>query len=72
MQNQSLGQKDAWRRKWQPTPVFLPGSSHGQRSLVGSHGVTKSWTPLSTALAETLKYPQNAIKVKPMKQYEYY
>ena len=25
----------ACRRKWQPTPVFLPGKSHGQRSLVG-------------------------------------
>ena len=24
-----------WRRKWQPTPVFLSGESHGQRSLVG-------------------------------------
>ena len=24
-----------WRRKWQPTPVILPGESHGQRSLVG-------------------------------------
>ena len=24
-----------WRRKWKPTPVFLPGKSHGQRSLVG-------------------------------------
>ena len=24
-----------WRREWQPTPVFLPGESHGQRSLVG-------------------------------------
>ena len=24
-----------WRRKWQPTPVFLPGESHGQRSLLG-------------------------------------
>ena len=24
-----------WRRKWQPTPVFLPGESRGQRSLVG-------------------------------------
>ena len=23
-----------WRRKWQPTPVLLPGKSHGQRSLV--------------------------------------
>ena len=24
-----------WRRKWQPTPVFLPGEPHGQRSLAG-------------------------------------
>ena len=24
-----------WRRKWQPAPVFLPGKSHRQRSLVG-------------------------------------
>ena len=24
-----------WRRAWQPTPVFLPGKSHGQRSLAG-------------------------------------
>ena len=31
-----------WKRKWQPTPVFLPGKSHGHRSLVASvHGVTK-------------------------------
>ena len=27
--------KIPWRRKWQPTPVFLPGESHGRRSLVG-------------------------------------
>ena len=32
---QSLGQEDSWRRKWQPTPVSLPGESHGWRSLVG-------------------------------------
>jgi len=25
--------KTPWRRAWQPTPVFLPGKSHGQRSL---------------------------------------
>ena len=24
-----------WRSKWQPTPVFLPGKSHGQRNQVG-------------------------------------
>ena len=27
--------KMPWRRKWQPTPVFSPGKSHGQRRLVG-------------------------------------
>ena len=27
--------KVPWRKKWQPTPVFLPGKSHGQRSLTG-------------------------------------
>ena len=38
--------KIPWRRAWQPTPVFLPGESHGQRSLVAwwatVHRVTKS------------------------------
>ena len=33
---------------WHPTPVLLPGESHGRRSLVGcSHGVAKSWRRLS-------------------------
>ena len=27
--------KIPWRRAWRPTPVFLPGESHGQKSLVG-------------------------------------
>jgi len=27
--------KIPWRRKWLPTPVFLPGKSHGQRNLMG-------------------------------------
>ena len=31
----SLGWKTPWMRAWQPTPVFLPGGPHGQRSLVG-------------------------------------
>ena len=26
---------DNWRRQWHPTPVLLPGKSHGQRSLEG-------------------------------------
>ena len=44
--------KIPWRRAWHPTPVFLPGESHGQRSLVGFRPwVAKSWAwlrPLST------------------------
>ena len=39
--------KISWRRKWQPTLVFLPGDFHGQRSLVGSspwgHKESESW-----------------------------
>ena len=34
----TLGQEEEgipWRRQWQPTPVFLPVESHGQRSLAG-------------------------------------
>ena len=40
--------KIPWRRKWQPTPVFLPGESHGYRSLVGYSpwGHKKNWTQL--------------------------
>ena len=39
-----------WRRKWQPTPVFLPGESQGQRNLVGCSlwGLTESDTTEST------------------------
>ena len=33
-QGSILGQKDPREEKWQPTPAFLPGKSHGQRSLV--------------------------------------
>ena len=44
-----------WRRKWQSTPVLLPGKSHGRRSLIGYtvHGVAKSckdMTSLSLSL----------------------
>ena len=36
--------KIPWRRKWQPTPVCLPGESHGQRNLMGyCPGVSKSY-----------------------------
>ena len=39
--------KIPWRRAWQPIPVFLPGESHGQRSVVGySSQVAESLTRL--------------------------
>ena len=39
--------KICWRRKWQPTPVYLPGESHGQRSWRSTvHRVAKSQTQL--------------------------
>ena len=39
-----------WRRKWQPTPVFLPGESQGRGSLMGCHlwGRTESDTTEAT------------------------
>ena len=44
MQVRSLGWKDPWRRAWKPTPVFLPGAFHGQRSLEGySSWCCKEW-----------------------------
>ena len=46
---QPLQEGCAWlqRRQWHPTPVLLPGNSHGWRSLVGVHRVATSRTPLS-------------------------
>ena len=45
-----------WRRKWQPTPVFLPGDSQRQGSLVGMlsvglHRVRYDWSDLAAAAA---------------------
>ena len=47
---QSLGWKTPWRRKQQPTPVVLPGKSHGQRSLVAYSpwGSKRVWRDLAT------------------------
>ena len=46
-----------WRRKWQPTPVFLPGESQGRGSLVGCRlwGLTESDTTETTAAAAALR-----------------
>ena len=43
-----LVRKIPWKRAWQPTPVFLPGEFHGQRSLGAIvSGIANSWTQLS-------------------------
>ena len=68
--------KIPWRRKWQPTPVFLPGESYGQRSMAGYivHGVAKSQTRLSDftftrrcqcAMFESLVYLSGSQSVTP-------
>ena len=47
-----------WRRKWQPTPVFLSGESQGRGSLVGcrlgSHRVGHDWSDLAAAAGASL------------------
>ena len=44
-----------WSRKWQPTPAFLPGESHGQRSLVG-------YSPRSCKESDTTEVTEHACK----------
>ena len=44
--------KIPWRRKWEPTSVFLPGKSHGQRSLAGC----SSWGHKESDTAEQLTH----------------
>ena len=51
-----------WRRKWQPTSVFLPGESQGRGSLVGcslwGHRVGHNWSDLAATAAIPLKNKQ--------------
>ena len=44
-----------WRRAWQPTPVFLPGESHGQRILVGY----SPWGRKDSNMTEWLHFPKS-------------
>ena len=48
--------KIPWRRACQPTPVFLPGESHGQRSLVGYSPCKETDTTEVTEYAHTHIY----------------
>ena len=41
-----------WRKQWQPTPVFLPGKSHGRRSLVGC----RLWCRTESDTTEQLQF----------------
>ena len=52
MQVWSLCQKIPWSRKWQPTPVFLPGKFHGQSSLT-------SYNSLCYKESEMTEHPQH-------------
>ena len=55
MRVSSLGQEDPVKKKWQCTPVFLPGKFHGQRSLMSySPRGCKSWTRLSNQATTTM------------------
>ena len=55
--------KIPWRRKWQPTPVFLPGKSMDRGAWLATvHAVTKSWTWLSMSI--NYKQPRVAASVK--------
>ena len=58
--------KILWRRAWLPTPVFLPGESHGQRSLVGyspwGHKELDTTERLGPAQHSTLSMNSNQVK----------
>ena len=56
----SLGLKIPWRRKWQPTPIFLLEKSHGQRSLEASHGGAKSDTTEYACAMNDLRVKANS------------
>ena len=43
-----------WIRAWQPTPVFLPGESHGQRSLAGDSLWGHKESDMTEVTADTL------------------
>ena len=46
---------NGWRRQWHPTPVLLPGKSHGQRSLVGCR-------PWGREESDTFTFPFHALE----------
>ena len=62
MRLRSLGREDPLKEERQPTPVFLPGESHGQGSLAGTvHVAAKSWTRLSNTGGEGGKQQESSV-----------
>ena len=60
VKNQGCFMAPQKKMKWQPTPVFLCGESHGQTGLVGTvHGVAGSWTRLSNFHLPSLQKKMN-------------
>ena len=53
--------KIPWSRKWQPTPIFLPGKFHGQRSLAGATG--SPWSCIEQDMPENTLIYWNYIKL---------
>ena len=51
--------KIPWRREWQPTPVLLPGESHGQRSLVGY----SPWGHKESDMTERLTHTHTTVSI---------
>ena len=62
---QFLVQEDALKKEWQPTPVFLLGEFHGQRSLTGyssrGHQMSDSTEPLTLSPD---KFPRHSVFIK--------
>ena len=78
--------KILWGRKWQPTPVFLPGKSHGQRRLAGYspwgckeldrteqlHSLTTSCSYFVDIHVCVCVYGKNTFKIYPLRELQVY
>ena len=60
--------KIPWRRKWQPTPIFSPEKSHGQRSQVGytpwGHKESDTTEQLTVSVFQRMFSNQNGIRLE--------
>ena len=57
----SLGWEIPWRRKWLPTPVFLPGEFHGQKNLVG-------YSPWGHTESDTIEWRTLSLRIWKIQQ----